>query len=125
VSTAPRYPVLLLSADLRSYLGDALVHFSIPLVLYANGLFHPLELVGPIANLVFLRFIGGDKENESNQETRYKSTVPTKYVQLQSWREQKNAFWPNVKEIANQWTWVLIGIGAATAVVEKVVRENM
>lgn len=42
-----------------------------PLLLWDTPAFHPLELFGPIANYVFLRYTGGDKENESRQRERY------------------------------------------------------
>ena len=53
-----------------SYLGDALVHFSFPAVLYANGLLNPWYLLGAAANYAFLRYIGGDWENEISQAER-------------------------------------------------------
>jgi hypothetical protein len=32
---------------------------------------HPLALLGPVANYIFLRFVGGDAENEASEEQRY------------------------------------------------------
>lgn len=44
-----------------NYLGDALCHFAFPLWNLGSGLFSPWQLLGPGANYVFLRGIGGDK----------------------------------------------------------------
>lgn len=110
---------------LTDYLGDTLVHFSFPLLLYANGLFNPLSLIGPLANYAFLRFIGGDKENEETQEQRYKTSAPNKYIQLEAWRAEKNSFWPNPKEIANPWSIALVGIGAVGVLVERGLRRYL
>lgn len=44
-----------------NYLGDALCHLAFPLWNFGSGLFSPWQLLGPIANYLFLRGIGGDK----------------------------------------------------------------
>lgn len=44
-----------------NYLGDALCHLAFPLWNIGSGLFSPWQLLGPIANYLFLRGIGGDK----------------------------------------------------------------
>ena len=72
-----------------SYLGDALVHASFALLNIANGL-NPVVLLGPVANYLFLRLFGGDKENETGQEERYTKYDKQKYEQLQAWRQEKN-----------------------------------
>lgn len=108
-----------------NYLGDFLTHLSFPVLAYASDLFHPLQLVGPLSNLVFLRFIGGDKENEASQEQRYKTSNTTKYAQLQQWKGEKNSFWPSPKEIANPWTWALVGVGAVSVFAERFVKNQM
>ncbi|GAB7345919.1 hypothetical protein MBLNU457_4155t1 [Dothideomycetes sp. NU457] len=108
-----------------NYLGDFLTHLSFPFLAYASGLFHPLQLVGPLSNLVFLRFVGGDKENEASQEQRYKTKNTIKYAQLQQWKAEKNSFWPSSKEIANPWTWALVGVGAVTVFAERLVKNQM
>jgi hypothetical protein len=81
-------------------------------------LLHPLTIAGPIANYVFLRFIGGDKENEEYQEARYKNDNEEKYEQLQEYKREKNSFWPMVEETMNPWTWVIVAAGAVGAVLE-------
>jgi hypothetical protein len=101
-----------------SYLGDALVHASFPLLLYSTGIMHPITLLGPIANYVFLRYLGGDRETEASQEQRYKKSDRTKYVQLQEYKETKNSFWPRVDELGNPWCWVVVGAGFGGALVE-------
>lgn len=108
-----------------NYLGDTLVHFSFPLLLFASGLFNPLSLVGPLTNLAFLRFVGGDKENEATQEQRYKTAAPKKYVQLEEWRATKNSFWPALKEIGNPWSLALVGIGAVGVLAERGLRRYL
>ncbi|KAL4966083.1 DUF1295 domain protein [Aspergillus stella-maris] len=108
-----------------NYLGDALIHFSFPLLLIGSGLFHPLTLLGPIANHVFLRFIGGDAENEATQEERYAKEDPVKKVQFDEYRAEKNSFWPSVKEASNKWSWIVLGAGAAGVVLERGVREML
>ncbi|KAH0353623.1 DUF1295-domain-containing protein, partial [Aureobasidium melanogenum] len=108
-----------------NYLGDALVHFSFPLLLAANGMFNPLSLVGPLANYAFLRFIGGDKQNEESQEQRYKTEAPKKYAQLEEWRASKNSFWPALREVTNPWSLALVGIGAVGVLAERGLRKYM
>jgi steroid 5-alpha reductase family enzyme len=44
-----------------NYLSDALCHFAFPLWNLGCGLYSPMQLLGPIANYLFLRGIGGDK----------------------------------------------------------------
>lgn len=44
-----------------NYLGDALCHLAFPLWNIGSGLFSPWQLLGPVANYLFLRGIGGDK----------------------------------------------------------------
>jgi len=53
---------------------------------------HPLVLLGPVANYSFLHYIGGERENEANQEERYQAHDPEKHVQLVVWRAKKNSF---------------------------------
>ncbi|KAI4781930.1 DUF1295-domain-containing protein [Aureobasidium sp. EXF-3400] len=108
-----------------NYFGDALVHFSFPLLLAANGMFNPLSLVGPLANYAFLRFIGGDKQNEESQEQRYKTEAPKKYAQLEEWRANKNSFWPALREVTNPWSLALVGIGAVGVLAERGLRRYM
>jgi len=63
--------------------------------------------------------VGGDKENEASQERRYASSDREKYQQLQEWRERENSFWPRLDTFANPWTWAIIGLGVAGAVIER------
>ncbi|KAF6811847.1 duf1295 domain protein [Colletotrichum musicola] len=65
-----------------NYLGDALVHLSFPLLLYASGMLSSIERLGPLANYAFLRYIGGDRENEESQEARYLRNNPEKKLDL-------------------------------------------
>lgn len=102
-----------------SYLGDALAHLSFPLLLFSAGQLHPLTLLGPITNYIFLRFIGGDKENEENQEKRYAKENPAKYKQLQQYKKTKNSFWPSLAEFGNKWLWAVAAVGASGVVLER------
>jgi len=105
-----------------NYLGDALVHASFPILLLGSGIMHPIVLAGPLVNYFFLRFIGGDKENEANQEERYAKNDPLKAQELENYKQEKNSFWPSVNEIQNKWSWVVIAIGAGAVVVEQTLR---
>ncbi|RAQ49375.1 DUF1295 domain protein [Aspergillus flavus] len=104
-----------------NYLGDALVHISF-VILNAANTFNPLVLLGPVANYIYLRLVGGDKQNEASQEARYKEQDPHKYQQLQTWRREKNSFWPSLSELANPWTWAVVGSGLAGVVLEEAIR---
>jgi hypothetical protein len=97
-----------------SYLGDILTHLSFPLLLYANDLFHPALLLGPLTNYLFLRHISGDKENEQNQVDRYAASDPAKLAQFNAYKDKKNAVWPRFHELTNVWTWAAVaaGVGA-------------
>jgi len=44
-----------------NYLGDALCHAAFPLWTLGTGLFTSWQVLGPVANYVFLRAVGGDK----------------------------------------------------------------
>lgn len=103
---------------MSSYLGDTLVHSSFILLNVANN-FNPFVLLGPLANYLYLRLVGGDKQNEPSQEARYQAKDPHKLGQLQEWRSEKNSFWPTLTELANPWAWVVIGSGVAGVVVEE------
>ncbi|KIN04994.1 hypothetical protein OIDMADRAFT_101845 [Oidiodendron maius Zn] len=104
-----------------NYLGDALVHASFPLILYGAGSLHPLATLGPIANYILLRYIGGDKENEAYTEQRYFKDKSPKYSQLQEYKAKKNAFWPSLDELDNPWLWSVVTIGIACVMMERVV----
>ena len=85
----------------------------------------PIELLGPLANYVFLRYVGGDKENETNQAERYEKEDQDKRSQLAAYRAGKNAVWPNLQELRNQWTWAVLGLGAAAVVAEQGLRRML
>lgn len=102
-----------------SYLGDALIHFAFPVLLYSSDMLAPLELLGPIANYVYLRYISGDAENEAGQKERYEKNDPVKASHLEKYQEEKNSFWPTAKELQNAWTWIVVGAGAVGVVVER------
>ncbi|KAK6512761.1 hypothetical protein TWF506_008928 [Arthrobotrys conoides] len=101
-----------------NYLGDFLVHLSFPLMALADGVFNPIMFMGPIANYIFLRFIGGDKENEQYQIEKYQKESVRKYEEYKQWKAEKNSFWPGIREVGNVWTWVVLGIGGLAAMGE-------
>ncbi|KAF1972193.1 DUF1295-domain-containing protein [Bimuria novae-zelandiae CBS 107.79] len=105
-----------------NYLGDAFVHLSFIVLLYGSDMLAPVELIGPVANYVFLRYFGGDKQKESSQTRRYSESHPEKFRELEKFREEKNAFWPQTKELTNRWLWAVLGVGAAGVAVEELLR---
>jgi steroid 5-alpha reductase family enzyme len=106
-----------------SYLGDALVHLSFIVMLYGSDMLAPIELLGPVANYCFLRFFGGDSEKEKDQQRRYSASQPEKFAELEKFRAEKNAFWPNVEELSNKWLWTILGIGGLGIAVEQTLRS--
>jgi hypothetical protein len=96
-----------------------MIHLSFPILLAAYDLFNPYSLLGPLANWFFLRHLGGDKENEASQETRYRAEDPGKLLELNEYKMTKNSFWPSVNEVANKWLWTVIGAGAAGVALER------
>lgn len=99
------------------------MHFSFPLFLWGSGKLHPIVLLGPVANYAFLRYVGGDAQNESAQAERYAKTNVVKAQQLAEYRQAKNSFWPKVQEATNPWTVAVLGAGAGGLVLERVVRH--
>ncbi|KAL2129127.1 hypothetical protein VTI74DRAFT_8189 [Chaetomium olivicolor] len=106
-----------------NYLGDALVHLSFPLFLFANDLLAPIALLAPLANYTFLRCVGGDKETEESQRRRYSADDVAKKVEFDRYRSERNSFWPDASQLHNKWTWIVVGCGVAGTVVEKAIRE--
>ena len=106
----------------HSYLGDTLVHASFIVLLYGSDMLAPIEMLGPLANYIFLRYFGGDKEKEKSQTRRYSASQPERFAELEQFRGEKNAFWPATKEFSNQWLWYVLGAGAAGVVVEETLR---
>lgn len=103
-----------------NYLGDILVHAAFPLWTYGSGLFHVSHLLGSAANYFFLRWIGGDRENEASQRERYAKDDKDKLSQLELYQLQKHSVWPSIFELGNPWTWVVAVIGAGGAAAEYV-----
>ncbi|GAP90890.1 putative duf1295 domain-containing protein [Rosellinia necatrix] len=103
-----------------NYLGDALVHLSFPLLLYGSDMLAPVEVLGGIANYVFLRYVGGDKQTERHQTRRYSETNPEKFADFQRLKETHNSFWPKADVLTNRWLWIVVGAGTVGAAVEQV-----
>ncbi|KAL5334683.1 hypothetical protein BJX70DRAFT_377423 [Aspergillus crustosus] len=106
-----------------NYLGDALIHASFPILLIGAGLFHPLAALGPIANYIFLRFIGGDRENDQSQAERYEKEDTLKATEFHQYRAEKNSFWPDVRELGNPWSWAVLGAGVGGVLLEQGLRS--
>jgi steroid 5-alpha reductase family enzyme len=104
-------------------LGDTLVHLSFLLINITDS-FNPIVLLGPLANYLFLRLVGGDKKTEESQEKRYREQDSHKYEQLCNWRGVKNSVWPSLKDLTNPWALVVVGCGLIGVVTEEVVRSN-
>ncbi|KAF1992960.1 hypothetical protein P154DRAFT_625756 [Amniculicola lignicola CBS 123094] len=102
-----------------NYLGDALIHLSFIVLLYGSDMLAPIELLGPIANYLFLRFYGGDRQKERHQTRRYSASQPDKFAELQMFRQEKNAFWPAAKEFQNKWLWTVLGAGLLGVAMEE------
>lgn len=80
-------------------------------------------LLAPLANYTFLRYIGGVEENEKSQEQRYEVKDLKKSRDLKRYKLEKNSFWPGVAELQNEWTWIVVAVGAAGVVGEWGVRK--
>lgn len=111
-----------MNTDKNSYLGDAFVHLSFIVLLYGSDMLAPIELLGPLANYLYLRFYGGDSQKERYQTRRYSASQPEKFAELERFRSEKNAFWPAVKDLSNKWLWTVIGIGGAGIAIEEAFR---
>ena len=83
----------------------------------------PIELLGPLANYIFLRYIGGDRENEANQADRYAKEDFEKRRQLEDYQREKNSVWPSVKEIGNDWVYIVGACGLLGIAVEQGLRR--
>jgi hypothetical protein len=107
-------------------------------MLYASDMLAPIELLGPIANYIFLRYVRGDKETEAHQTRRYSASNPEKFKDFESYRKERNSIWPDAQlvrltndnacmaytngdEILNKWTWVVVGCGAVGVALEAAV----
>ncbi|KAF2197692.1 DUF1295-domain-containing protein [Delitschia confertaspora ATCC 74209] len=106
-----------------NYLGDAFVHLSFIVLLYGSDMLAPIELLGPLANYAFLRYFGGDKENEASQARRYSTSNPEKFADLEKFRSEKNSFWPAAKELSNKWLWIVLGAGGLGVAIEEGLRS--
>ncbi|KAF7865916.1 hypothetical protein EAF04_006080 [Stromatinia cepivora] len=106
-----------------NYLGDTLIHTSFPLILYGAGLFHPLMLLAPLANYAFLRYVGGDTQNEKNQQERYEAKDLKKLEDFRGYKIEKNSVWPGVEELHNGWLWSVVAAGAVGVLGEWGVRN--
>ncbi|KAF4452210.1 hypothetical protein F53441_4950 [Fusarium austroafricanum] len=101
-----------------NYLGDFLIHASFPFLLLGHGALHPITVLGPIANYVFLRYLGGDKENEESQAERYSKEDSVKAEEFEEYRHQKNSFWPKLEELKNTSTLGVVAAGMAGVALE-------
>ncbi|GAO51587.1 hypothetical protein G7K_5686-t1 [Saitoella complicata NRRL Y-17804] len=127
-----------------NYLGDILTHAGIGLLSYltvpsaVSPYLSPIFAIGPIANYVFLRYIGGDEVTEQNQLKRYREdanrTYPgmsiekaathpelqeakTKLVEFESYRKERNAVWPSLTGLQGGGKWWVAGVVGGASVV--------
>ena len=98
------------------------MHLSFIVLLYGSDMLAPVELLGPLANYLFLRFFGGEKQKVTYQNRRYSQSHPEKFAELQRFRSEKNSFWPATKEFTNKWLWTVVGLGGVGVAVEEILR---
>lgn len=98
------------------------MHLSFPILLYGSDMLAPVELLGSVANYLFLRYVGGDKQTERHQARRYSESNPEKFADFQRRKETHNSFWPRADVLTNQWLWTIVGAGAAGAIAEQAFR---
>lgn len=98
------------------------MHASFPLMLYGSDMLAPLELLGPVASYVFLRYYSGDKQTDGGQSKLYGVEDAMVMAQKESYRQDKNDFWPSLAEAQNPWVWVVLGCGLAGVGIERAFR---
>jgi hypothetical protein len=84
----------------------------------------PVALLGPLANYLFLRCVGGDKQTEESQAKRYSAEDVTKKVDFDRYRHERNAFWPDASQVHNRWAWAIVGCGVAGALADRAIRAS-
>ncbi|ORY71409.1 uncharacterized protein BCR38DRAFT_331367 [Pseudomassariella vexata] len=106
-----------------NYLGDILVHLSFPLLLYGSDMLAPIEVLGGIANYLFLRYIGGDKQTEKHQTRRYSQSSVEKHADFEKFKQSHNSVWPKADVLENKWFWIVAGVGVAVAGIEQAIHQ--
>jgi steroid 5-alpha reductase family enzyme len=99
-----------------------LTHLSFALLAWNTPSTHPALFLGPLANYVFLRFVGGDAQLEANQAERYSEFDPAKERQFKRYQAEVNAFWPKLSALTEPWFLAVVAIGAAGVGAEKIIR---
>ena len=99
------------------------MHISFAVLNFANS-FNPVIVLGPVANYLFLRFVGGDKQTEASQEERYQATDAEKLSQLREWQREKNSFWPSFRDSISPWALAVYSCGFMGAFAEEIVRTQ-
>ncbi|KZT59074.1 DUF1295-domain-containing protein [Calocera cornea HHB12733] len=105
-----------------NYLGDALVHLSFPLLTLSTPLWNAWYLLGPAANYVYLRFVGGDS-GEGESVGQYAREDTRKWIDWKNWAKEVNSFWPGLNTVANKWSYIVLACGAGTVVLERALRN--
>jgi len=82
---------------------------------------HPIALLGPCFNYIFLRLIGHEREIEAAHEAQAQPESKTE-KEFKEYKREKNSFWPAFDEIKNKWTWTCVAAGAAGVLLERGVR---
>lgn len=90
-------------------------------MLYASDLLTPIAMLGPLANYLYLRCVGGDKTDEYTRTRRYSSEDVSKKIEFDRYRRERNSFWPDKGQIHNKWTWIVVGCGVAGALIERLI----
>jgi hypothetical protein len=84
-----------------------------------------------LANYVFLRYVGGDRENEESQKERYNAAAlrdnteaAVKLSEFEAYKRDENSFWPKLDQVRNKWAWIVVACGAAGVLLERVSRSQ-
>lgn len=100
-----------------------MIHASFPLLLFSSDMLAPIELLGPLTNYLYLRYIGGEGHSEASQSGETQD--PVKKQQIEEWKGEKNSFWPGADALQNQWTWFIVGAGVGGALIERTLRAAL
>ncbi len=85
-------------------------------------------------NLPLIRYVGGDRENGDSQEQRDRTGAQkgdahlcqeTKVEDLHADQEEQNSIWSKPSQLGKRWTWRVLGIGFAGALLERVLQGQL
>ena len=94
-------------------LGVFLESVAYPLYLYSQNLLHPLFALSPITTYLTLR--ARDGKMEHGLEDKLARDDPAQCVRLHEQWEVTNSFWPGLETLKSKWSWIVLAVGAGTA----------